>query len=106
MSYRLIDANDLNGKISAEDYEVVLKEPCIYADLPNGMDGKGYEMIPWEKIPKYASNGDVIKAMFPKEEIEEHKDTFGIVFERAERFAIFDATFSKAWWNAKYKGVK
>lgn len=42
MSYRLIDANDLNGKISDKDYEVVLNAPCIYADLPKGLDGKYY----------------------------------------------------------------
>lgn len=89
MSYKLIDANDLNGKISAEDYEVVLKEPCIYADLPNGMDGNGYEVISWDKIPKDATNGDVIKAMFPDME-EPH-------FYGMKKY-MYDPT----WWNAKY----
>ena len=47
MSYRLIDANDLNGKISDKDYEVVLNAPCIYADLPNGLDNEHYEIFKW-----------------------------------------------------------
>ena len=57
MSYRLINANDLNGKISDEDYKVVLDAPCIYADLPNGLDNKYHEISEWipvtEKLPEY-----------------------------------------------------
>lgn len=56
------------------------------------------------KIPNNATNGDVIKALFLKEEIEEFDDTFGIIFERTERFTICEATFDKNWWNAQYKG--
>ena len=37
MSYRLINANDLSDK-----YPEVNDMPCIYADLPNGMDGNHY----------------------------------------------------------------
>ena len=47
MSYRLINANDLNGKISDEDYKVVLNTPCIYADLPNGFDNEYYKIPGW-----------------------------------------------------------
>lgn len=50
MSYRLIDANDLNGKISEEDYKVVLDAPCIYADLPNGLDNEYHEIPKWIPI--------------------------------------------------------
>lgn len=56
MSYRLINANDLNGKISEEDYKVVLNAPCIYADLPNGLDGEYHEASEWipvsERLPE------------------------------------------------------
>lgn len=45
MSYRLINANDLNGKISVGDYEIVLDAPYIYADLPNGLDGEYYNIL-------------------------------------------------------------
>ena len=34
MSYRLIDSNAI-----AEEYEWVNDMPCIYADLPHGLDG-------------------------------------------------------------------
>lgn len=44
MSYRLIDANALNGVISNDDYEKVLNAPCIFVDLPNGLDGEHYNL--------------------------------------------------------------
>jgi hypothetical protein len=44
MSYRLIDANALTGVISNDDYEKVLNAPCIFADLPNGLDGEHYNL--------------------------------------------------------------
>ena len=44
MSYRLIDANALNGVISNDDYEKVLNASCIFADLPNGLDGEHYNL--------------------------------------------------------------
>lgn len=39
MSYRLIDANAL-----AANCKQVNDMPCIYADLPNGLDGGFYDM--------------------------------------------------------------
>ena len=39
MSYRLIDANTI-----AESYTEVHDMPCIYADLPRGLDGGHYDM--------------------------------------------------------------
>ncbi len=56
MSYRLINARDLNGKINDEDYKVVFDAPCIYVDLPNGLDNEYYEIHRWipvsEKLPQ------------------------------------------------------
>ena len=54
MSYKLINANDItfnsDGFITAKNIE---KMPCIYADLPNGMDGEHYvleqEPTEWQK---------------------------------------------------------
>lgn len=57
MSYRLIDANKLNGMISDEDYEKVLKVPCIYADLPNGLDDCHYSLIGEDENLLRTSNG-------------------------------------------------
>lgn len=45
MSYKLIDANALNGIVTSEDYEKVMNAPCVYADLPNGIDGEHYIAI-------------------------------------------------------------
>lgn len=60
MSYRLIDANDLSGKISEKDYKVVLDAPCIYADLPNGLDNEYHEIPKWipvsERLPEDNKN--------------------------------------------------
>ena len=43
MSYKLIDANSItfnsDGSITADN---IIKMPCIYADLPNGIDGNHY----------------------------------------------------------------
>lgn len=43
MSYKLINANNItfnsDGFITAKNID---KMPCIYADLPNGMDGEHY----------------------------------------------------------------
>lgn len=39
MSYRLINANTI-----AESYTEVHDMPCIYADLPRGLDGCHYDM--------------------------------------------------------------
>lgn len=51
MSYRLISANNIvfnsGGFITAENIE---KMPCIYADLPNGMDGEHYVFEQEQKI--------------------------------------------------------
>ena len=56
MSYRLINANELNTVITPEDYDKVLKMPCIYADLPNGLDNNHYSLHKWipvsEKLPE------------------------------------------------------
>lgn len=54
-------------------------------------------------IPDNATNGDVLKAMFPNIEVEEQSKDLFIVFNMD-----FQGTpFYKAWWNAPYqKGGK
>lgn len=50
MSYRLIDSNSLALK-----YPEVNDMPCIYADLPDGLDNKHYQVIP-EDVQTIISN--------------------------------------------------
>ena len=96
MSYRLINSNNIpfnsDGFISADD---VIELPCIYADLPNGLDEQFYTVIP---TYKEMTNGDMIKAMFPNIEIE------GIGGE-IKCIAAKGGTsyFALDWWNAPYK---
>lgn len=58
MSYRLIDANNIafnsDGFITAEN---IVKMPCIYADLPNGMDGEHYVLEQEPKIGHWINIG-------------------------------------------------
>lgn len=53
MSYRLINANNItfnsDGFITAENIE---KMPCIYVDLPNGMDGEHKRLIDADELLK------------------------------------------------------
>ncbi len=57
MSYRLINANDI-----AEKYPEVNDLPCIYADIPSGLDDRHYIVIPVEDqirnaTKEFISNG-------------------------------------------------
>ena len=45
-------------------------------------------------IPKNATNGDVIKAMFPNISIYEHGSTYSVNNEY---------NFNSTWWNKPYK---
>lgn len=50
------------------------------------------------EIPEGATNGDMIKAMFPNEEIIESDGACVYVGAKMR--------FDKDWWNAPYKGVE
>ena len=54
-------------------------------------------------IPEDATNGDVIKAMFPNTNIEYWAEysTYNVEFPNDNDVKHF----SYDWWNAKYKGV-
>lgn len=54
-------------------------------------------------IPRNATNGDVIKAVFPDAEpIRTHTDS---VFIRAWKPFFVACEFDSKWWNAPYKGA-
>lgn len=47
-------------------------------------------------IPDNATNGDVIRALFPNNHIDEMSHTVWIGYD--------DMAFRKCWWNSPYKG--
>lgn len=58
-------------------------------------------------IPAGATNGDVIKAMFPNIEVKPHM-AYGLkngikVRVYIDEFSVFDLWFPTRWWNAPYK---
>ena len=53
MSYRLINANAL-----AISYKEVNDMPCIYADLPNGLDGGYYDVTERGSYDQYPEQGE------------------------------------------------
>lgn len=63
MSYKLISANDISynsdGYVTKDNID---KMPYIYADLPNGMDGKGYDTFEWDAPDINFGNIDKIKS--------------------------------------------
>lgn len=54
-------------------------------------------------IPDNATNGDVIKAMFPNVIIEESTDTLHLKYETVNSDPLFCVQVSKKWWDAPYK---
>ena len=50
-------------------------------------------------IPREATNGDMIKAMFPNCEPYENDDIVDVY-----ELGIHCVTFDSDWWNALYKG--
>ena len=89
--------------------EIVIKlSDTEYNQLIYGDDGLDYEVLEQAvvngaPIPDNATNGDVIKAMFPNIEVEEQGKDLFIVFN----MDIQGTPFYKAWWNAPYqKGGK
>lgn len=101
MSYRLIDANALNNKISTEDYEIIMKEPELFADIPNGLDGGFYIAVP---AHEGMTNGDMVKAVIPFVSIA--TDGAYVHIEVQTEKGIASAGFEMAWWNAPYKGTE
>ena len=83
-------------------YDRLLNEQHI----PN-MDYE-YLIIHGTPIPDNATNGDVIKAMFPKDVkvITQHDDIFGRRFIDL-RVGQLDCELDDEWWNSPYqKGGK
>lgn len=95
-------------KITSEQgkFKVIQEETIIGLGLSK--DSPIHEIEPIAdviEIPKNATNGDVIKAMFPNIEADEIKtDTGGYIeVKYLDTTDKCDATaFRKNWWNAPY----
>ena len=93
---RVINTNDLYNKIQKSNFGV-LNVPIQQAFREVISECPTANTI---KIPKGATNGDMIKSMFPNED-------FRIGNSTTNRNVVYkgDYTFCKLdWWNAPYKG--
>lgn len=101
MSYRLIDANALNGKISEEDYEIVLEAPHIFADLPNGFDREYYEIHRWipvsEELPEDGQRAFILLQDGRTYSADFNRDASGWWFENDNGWEY--SRFVKAWMS-------
>ena len=75
---------------------------CHWSNIP-----KELEKLPTVQavpIPDNATNGDVIKAMFPDATIYEETRGYGYMYSDVVRCAEnYMLTYDKEWWNAPYK---
>ena len=86
---RLIDADKLLTK--AQDYGEG-QEKLILIDPYYVKKAETVQAIP---IPDNATNGDMIKAMFPNVPVKIFEDMNTVIFGNAQ--------FDLEWWNAPYK---
>lgn len=57
-------------------------------------------------IPEGATNGDMIKAMFPDVIISESEETLHLKYHTVNSDPLFFVQVSKRWWNAPYRKVE
>ena len=69
MSYRLINSNEIAIK-----YPEVNDMLCIYADIPNGLNGDFYDLSVYPKIVEKLEQPTVDVLDKIRDEIEEHTD--------------------------------
>ena len=74
------------------------KDVCIFAETVFDM----LEALPEVNaipIPEGATNGDMIKAMFPSVEVKEKNNGYEVYFG----IGTASQYFNHQWWNAPYK---
>ena len=91
----------------------------VVIDIPKGMKEAFEDDVQWTALlcadmrnvlkngivlPDNATNGDVIKALFPRDVkvITQHDDTFGRRFIDL-RVGQLDCELDNEWWNSPYK---
>lgn len=75
---------------------------CHWSNIPKELEKlPTVQVVP---IPDNATNGDVIKAMFPDTTIYEETRGYGYMYSDVVRCAEnYMLTYDKEWWNAPYK---
>ena len=88
MSYRLINANNItfnsDGFITAENIE---KMPCIYADLPNGMDGEHYVLEQQSVLDKIRAEIEDLDIFYDNDYFSSNRDA---MFKCSDVLQIID----------------
>ena len=95
---RLIDLDDVEKKLQRLSYRIFDKRGIEYEDLYELLkNAPPIDAIP---IPKGATNGDMIKAMFCDARIWQ-SDSYHMAVEFKDALCI--KLFEIKWWNAPYK---
>ena len=98
---RLIDADELNERF--ESSCTTECACCPYSDDNCGLVHEA-DTINAIVIPKNATNGDVIKALFPDATFYDDMFGYGYVYSDGVRCdESYMMTYSKEWWNTPYK---
>lgn len=96
MNSELIDRNELDVPSDENYYEELVQFADDVMNMPT---------VPAIIIPKNATNGDMIKAMFPNAKINEIKGTFDKKTLLGYRTWLGGRSqdFLSDWWNEPYK---
>lgn len=88
----------MNNIIRVEDTKLYLAKNYIGANKSLGQCLDEVPTVNAIEIPDGATNGDVIKALFPKAMVYEAGIAMDVEFPGDE-----EHWFNKDWWNAPYK---
>ena len=93
---RLIDADKLLDMFDDSSLDMAIKE-----DVETFLDSTSVTVI---EIPPNATNGDMIKAMFPNIQLADHFDYGNAVIDYYEiKNTYTEFRVASDWWNAPYK---
>ena len=82
--------------------EALLKQPLDTANYPSNYVREA-DAVPAIPIPDNATNGDVIKALFPSWKVEHVRKMSGMNRYECGIDSINHISFYDDWWNAPYK---
>ena len=97
---KLIDIDRFIEKVKKDREHEIYLHSWTADDVLDKLDSWYAPTINAIPIPENATNGDMIKAMFPNEQIQILNNTVFVGRTNEEMI------FSIKWWNAPYKGVE